>query len=322
MSDMFQLLRESNEITDQAIVTPLTGGVSSDIVLVEDQGQKWVAKRALEKLKVAADWRADTNRYISEYRFLQTVSQWLPAAVPKIRSVGKGYFTMEYLGSGYENWKQLMLSEKVEEKWGAKAGEIMGTIHAKSWGQASIQELFETTANFESLRIEPYLRYTGTKHPALQSQFDEMAEFVKNNRCALVHGDFSPKNILVKNEQMVVLDCEVAWYGAPSFDTAFFTNHLILKAIHQPKQAKQYAITIQFFWEAYQKAIGKTKSELIQKQTARLQWFLMLARVDGKSPVEYLAHSEKEKIRTLTNKYLTPSFQPTFEQTFNLLFPK
>jgi len=320
MSDMFQLLRDSYEITDQAILTPLTGGVSSDIVLVEDQGKKWVAKRALEKLKVVENWCADTNRYITEYRYLQTVSKWVPTAVPKIRSFGEGYFTMEYLGSGYHNWKQLMLSENSNEKWGAKAGEIMGAIHANSWCNQEIKELFETTQNFEALRIEPYLRFTGTKHPSLQSQFNQMADNIKNNRCALIHGDFSPKNILVKNDQMIILDCEVAWYGDPSFDAAFLINHLILKAIHQPNLAKQYIKTIDLFWLAYENALGDNKTKSIQKQTARLLWFLMLARVDGKSPVEYLTETEKNKIRTLVHQHLTPNFQPTFEQTFKILF--
>lgn len=46
---MFQILHDANEITTNAILTPLKGGVSSDICLVEDRGEKWVAKRALEK---------------------------------------------------------------------------------------------------------------------------------------------------------------------------------------------------------------------------------------------------------------------------------
>ncbi len=109
---MFQILHDANEITSNAILTPLTGGVSSDICLVEDRGEKWVAKRALEKLKVAADWCADTNRYIDEYRYMQLVLPWLPTAVPKIRSIGKGFFTMEFLSSGFRNWKQDLLKGK------------------------------------------------------------------------------------------------------------------------------------------------------------------------------------------------------------------
>lgn len=321
MSDMFQLLRIANEITDQAILTPLTGGVSSDIVLVEDQGKKWVAKRALEKLKVAADWRADTNRYIAEYTYMKLVLPWLPTAVPKIRSVGQGYFTMEFLGTGFLNWKQELLAKNVEEKWGRKAGEIMGTIHARTWEDPTIKKQFETTENFESLRLDPYLRFTGEKYPSLKQQFIQEAERIKTTRCSLVHGDFSPKNILIKEDRMVILDCEVAWYGDPAFDAAFLTNHLVLKAMLQPDFKNKYAKLIQSFWENYQQALGVEKSLAVQKRAIRLQWMLMLARVDGKSPAEYVTDDAKQKIRNVVQKYLVPNFYPSFEQTFELLIP-
>ena len=43
-------------------LSPLSGGVSSDIVKVEAGDRIFVVKRALAKLRVADDWQAPTSR--------------------------------------------------------------------------------------------------------------------------------------------------------------------------------------------------------------------------------------------------------------------
>lgn len=314
-----QLLNDG-VISPEAVMTPLTGGVSSDIFLVEDRGQKTVAKRALEKLKVAADWHADVNRNISEYLYMQTVEPWVGESIPKVQKVGNGYFTMEFLGEGFLNWKQEMLQGKIDTFWGEAAGRVMGRIHQNSWLDTDVQKRFETTENFEALRLESYLRFTGAKHPQLQPQFEGEADRVKSTRLALVHGDFSPKNILIRDSRMVLLDCEVAWYGDPAFDLAFLTNHLILKALHLPEKRSDFLKLLEAFWKSYQAQVRADRFTAVSRNANRLQWMLMLARVDGKSPAEYLSESTRQQIREKVSLHLKPTFYPTPEETFHLLF--
>lgn len=315
-----EILLRAGEISSHATLTALTGGVSSDIFLIEDQGKKWVAKRALEKLKVSAEWRADVNRYLSEYRYMKTVEPWIHDSIPRLRSMGNGYFTMEFLGEGFLNWKQEMMRGQIDPIWGERAGSIMGTIHNKSWMNPQVEADFQTTENFEALRLESYLRYTGKQYPELNSQFQEEANRIRSKRVALVHGDFSPKNILIREPRIVLLDCEVAWYGDPSFDVAFLTNHLILKAIHLPEHRIALIETVKSFWKSYEKALGVDRFFEVSKAARRLQWMLMLARVDGKSPAEYLRNESKELIRQRVKHYLRPDFYPTLEQTLTIIF--
>ena len=47
---------------EQLDVLPLTGGVASDIWLIRSGPRSFVIKRALEKLRVAADWHAPIAR--------------------------------------------------------------------------------------------------------------------------------------------------------------------------------------------------------------------------------------------------------------------
>jgi aminoglycoside phosphotransferase (APT) family kinase protein len=194
-----------------------------------------------------------------------------------------------------------LLAGKANVEHAARAGNILAQIHRHSTGDAEAMSLFDTTPNFFKLRIESYLLATGAKHPALRPIFDAEAARLADARECLVHGDFSPKNILISPERMVLLDCEVAWYGEPAFDLAFLLNHIFLKALfHAPKDAGMRPM-IEKFRAEYQ--IVRPSPE-IEPRAGRLLLMLMLARVDGKSPVEYLDPQRKQFVREFVQKQL------------------
>jgi len=280
----------------RAIVEPLAGGVSSDICLVSDDAHRLVVKQALPKLRVAAEWFADPIRNRYEQAYISFVAGLDASAVPHILYCDDelSFFAMEYLAPPLENWKTRLLSEPASPQWAAKAGEILGKIHAASWDNDALKKQFDTTANFHELRSEPYFLYTAERHPAVAEQMRAHVTALECNRRCLVHGDFSPKNILVSAERMVLLDCEVAWFGNPAFDTGFLLNHFFLKAAHRPEQAAKYMELADAFWKKYILHLGENNVE----QT--LSWLLpmlLLARVDGKSPVEYLNPAQQETVR-------------------------
>lgn len=284
-------------------LTPLSGGVSCDIYLVEDGNDRFVVKRALEKLRVKADWFADIHRNRTEWEYIRYVSAFLPDAMPVLRQCSEtnNYFAMEYFNGKYSNWKQLLLAGQARPEHARHAGDILAQIHRHSTGDAEAKRLFDTTPTFFQLRIDAYLLATGAKHPALRSQFETEAARMGAARECLVHGDFTPKNILVNDDCMILLDCEVAWYGEPAFDLASLLNHFALKALlHAPNDAGMKAM-IQEFWLAYQRTHPYPE---IETRVARLLLMLMLARVDGKSPVEYLAPGRQEIVRDFVQRQL------------------
>jgi aminoglycoside phosphotransferase (APT) family kinase protein len=297
-SDAFlRLLRRDGVVrTAHARLTPLSGGVSCEIYLVEDGAERFVVKRALPKLKVKTDWIADVNRNQHEWEYIRYVARFLPAAVPALRhcSTTGNYFAMEHLNGSFVNWKQLLLAGQARVEHARRAGNLLAQIHRHSTGDAEARRLFETTPNFFQLRLEPYLLTTGAKHSVLRPLFeDEVARLATAREC-LAHGDFSPKNILINNQRMVVLDCEAAWYGDPAFDLAFLLNHFFLKALlHAPRDVGMRPM-IESFWPAYQ-AVWPTTG--MESRVSRLLPMLMLARVDGKSPVEYLDSVRGQFIR-------------------------
>lgn len=279
-----------------ARLTPLSGGVSGEIQLVEAGGERFVVKRALPKLKVATDWFADVSRNRHEAEFIRYVGRFLPQAVPALRACSDAdhYFAMEYLGGDFRNWKQLLLAGQMDAEPARGAGMVLAQIHRRSAGDLEAKRLFDTTANFFQLRIDPYLLATAAKHPALRARFEAEAARLAGMTECLAHGDFSPKNILISPTRLVVLDCEVAWYGDPAFDVAFMLNHFLLKALrHAPRHAGMRPL-INAFWAAYQEQYPSPK---IEPRVRGLLPMLLLARVDGKSPAEYLTPARQELVR-------------------------
>jgi aminoglycoside phosphotransferase (APT) family kinase protein len=309
-SEIVDLLWRDGLVRAPAVrLTPLSGGVSCEVYLVEDGARRFVVKRALAKLKVKADWYADVKRNRYEWEFIRYVARFLPTGVPALRycSAVDNYFTMEHLNGGFFNWKQLLLSGQAIEEHAARAGNLLAQIHRRSAGDPEAARLFDTTPNFFQLRIEPYLLATGPKHASLRPLFEAEAARLAGTRECLVHGDFSPKNILVSLDRMVLLDCEVAWYGDPAFDLAFLLTHFFLKAlVHAPRESGIRQM-IERFWSTYQTA--RPAPELDQR-VGRLLLMLLLARVDGRSPVEYLDSSCQDCIREFVCREL-PAGNPS-----------
>jgi aminoglycoside phosphotransferase (APT) family kinase protein len=306
-----------------AKLTPLTGGVSSEIYLVDDAGKRFVVKRALEKLKVEADWFADTSRNHSEQAYIRYVGDFRPDAMPAIigSDAEAGLFVMEFL-DGFHNWKEAMLAGECVLELAGKAGQLLGEIHARSWGNREVMAEFDSIPNFDQLRIDPYLRATAAKHPELKGQILAEADRLMQSRECLIHGDYSPKNILFNDVRLVPLDCEVACYADASFDLSFFLNHLFLKSLYHAPKRLPFDAMIDTARSGYREG-NPEHADQVEARTAHLLPMLMLARVDGKSPVEYLDAAKQEFIRTFVYKQLnetntlTQLQQCWFETLFN-----
>ncbi|WP_043458528.1 phosphotransferase family protein [Azohydromonas australica] len=283
--------------------TPLTGGVSSDIWRVDVASDRtFCVKRALPKLRVAAHWEAPVSRNAYEWAWMQFAARVLPGAVPQplAHDEAAGLFAMSFLApEQHPVWKQQLLAGRVEVATAAAVGAALGALHhASAERAADLAPAFDTAGNFFSLRLEPYLLATARRHPALAPQLEALVERTAAHRSALVHGDVSPKNILVGPHGPVLLDAECAWWGDPAFDLAFCLNHLLLKAVPQPDCTKALHQSFQALTAAYFDRIRFEPRAELEARASALLPALLLARVDGKSPVEYVTQdAQRERIR-------------------------
>jgi len=280
---------------------PLTGGVSSDISLIEVGGRRFCLKRALGRLKVAALWEAPTSRNAAEAAWLRAAAGWLPQAAPAVlgEDAEAGLFAMEYLPpEDHPLWKAELLAGRVDADFAAAVGRDLAIIHARSAADPNIPAAFAHDETFEAIRIEPYLRATGRAHPALARRFEALAARTLATKRALVHGDVSPKNILIGERGPIFLDAECAWFGDPAFDLAFCLNHLLLKGARTGVAREPYLAAFRALAKSYLESVVWEREAILEDRAASLLPALFLARIDGKSPVEYLtSEAERDLVR-------------------------
>jgi aminoglycoside phosphotransferase (APT) family kinase protein len=272
-------------------VRELSGGVSSEIWRVDLASGPVCVKRALPRLRVAQVWEAPVERNGFEEAWLRLAGEIVPGCAPRILARGDGLFAMEYLDAPV--WKERLKAGDADARFAGSVGRTLAAIHRATTGRAEVRAAFATDTIFHAIRLEPYLVATAQKHPQLAQRLQGLVERTAQTKECLVHGDVSPKNILVRDSGPVFLDAECAWYGDPAFDLAFCLNHLLLKCLWVPSSKENFLGCFDALIAAY--APGKD----LEERTAALLPALFLARVDGKSPVEYLDEAGRNTVRRI-----------------------
>ena len=290
------------------VLTPLTGGVSSDIFRADLPEGVICVKRALPKLKVTADWRVPVERNRWEVEWMRVAAGIVPGAVPEILGEDResGSFAMSWLPPDeYPIWKKLLVEGAADTRTAAAVGDVLGRIHAATADKPDIAARFPTDALFQAIRLDPYLVTAAKAHPDLSRQLMALVATTGSTRRVLVHGDFSPKNILVGVDGPVFLDAECAWFGDPAFDLAFVLNHLLLKGVWRPDLRSDYLTMFASLCAAYRARVTWEPWTALEARTAALLPGLLLARVDGKSPAEYVTDKrDQNAIRGFARAHL------------------
>ncbi len=279
-----------------AFIHELGGGVSNTVLLVEGEAaggaeKRWVVKQSLEKLRVQDDWRSERRRIFREAEAIQALGPVLgQAAVPEVVHIDREnyLFVMTAGPTGSVMWKEYLLGGRVDMELARRAGSLLALMITSSQHDSSFATLFGDRTVFDQLRIDPYYRTTAARHPDLRPVIAELIEDSWKIRTSIVHGDYSPKNMLVRDNNIFLIDFEVVHWGDPAFDAGFLLNHLFLKAFHQPRLRQLYFAAVREFWKELLRGTEEASLGDFEKMTLRHLGALMLARIDGKSPVEYI----------------------------------
>lgn len=293
---------------ERASYVPLTGGVSSDIWRVDTGDRQFCIKRALAKLKVKADWFAPISRNATEVAWLETAGNIQPGTVPEVlaHDADAGMFAMAFIPpESARPWKDVLRSGVADTAFAAKVGTVLARLHGESAAMPELAERFATDEAFHAIRLEPYLEATALRHPEHAARLAELVRVTAQTRIALVHGDVSPKNILVGSNGPIFLDAECAWWGDPAFDLAFCLNHFLLKCLWVPSSRAGYMACFRAMARAYGENLSADWAANTLKRAVHLLPGLFLARVDGKSPVEYLTRdADKDLVRAAAGAML------------------
>jgi aminoglycoside phosphotransferase (APT) family kinase protein len=294
LAELAAALREMQLLGDSESFTAARfgGGVSCDAWLVtKEGGAKLVVKRALPKLRVTAEWRAPAQRSRAEAAWFRLVAGIDPALVPRVlgEAPQRHMLAMEFFPPDrYPLWKAQLAAGETDSGFAASVGTALARIHAATARNAAVGAQFANAQQFFALRLDPYLLYTAEQHADVAPRIRKMADNIAKARTALMHADVSPKNILHGPAGPVFLDAETACYGDPAFDLAFCLNHLLLKCVWHPQFTAGYLECFKALATAYLRGVVWEISNNIERRVAALLPMLLLARIDGKSPVEYM----------------------------------
>lgn len=289
-------------------VRNLHGGVSNKTVLVEREAEAWVMKQALVKLRVPLDWFSDPMRIHREASALRWLTRLVPGAVPPLvfEDSTDHVLCLQAVPRPHENWKEKLLAGRVDPRDVAEFGTLLGEIHARSAEQLdALRPEFGEREFFETLRIEPYYLYAAKRESAAAAFLLQLVDETRTIAATLVHGDFSPKNVLVRPDGLTLLDFEVAHLGDPGFDIGFALSHLLSKAHHIPHARTELLASVDVFWAAYCGAIGRAAFAAgLEERAARHTCACLLARVRGRSQLEYLSEAQKDRQAALVLRLL------------------
>ncbi len=298
----------ANQDADAVRIEPLGGGVSNEVFFVRTPSHQLVVKQALPRLRVAMEWYADQTRIWRERDYLQVVSTWFPHNVPAVLfSDDANYLLAIEAIRNATLWKSTLMAGECDPAVARRAGDLLAQIHSRSHAQPELAAQFTRRANrqedsFEQLRVDPYWRTVARRHPTIAPAIEQIIAAMEAAPVALVHGDYSPKNIFVKPDgDLVILDAEVAHWGDPTFDVAFCLNHFLLKAVYHGERGDAFGEGARNFWQAYTAAIQPAALAAgIRERLPGQLAAMLLARVDGKSPVEYLVDrpDQQQRVRT------------------------
>lgn len=297
------------DAAEQPELVTLSGGVSSEIWKVSTARGPLCVKRALARLKVAALWEAPLERSHFEAEWMRVAGAIRPDNVPELiaEDAETHLVVLRFLPpADFPLWKSQLRDGNAEPAFAATVGEALVAIHAATADDPEIAARFATDAAFHALRLEPYLEATAGPHPHLSNRLFDLSRNTAATRRCLVHGDVSPKNILSGPKGPVFLDAECAWFGDPAFDLAFVLNHLLLKGVWTPTARDRFLACFAALAGRYSAGVTWEPAAAVETRATALLSGLLLARIDGKSPVEYITDErDKERVRAFAVRFLT-----------------
>jgi aminoglycoside phosphotransferase (APT) family kinase protein len=312
-SELLDYLRSTRRIGpgESPKFATLHGGVSNRTVLVErPTGESWVLKQALPKLRVDVDWFSDPARIHREALGLRYLPNLAPpgSITPLVFEDRQLHLlAMAAVPHPHVNFKTELLSGQVNPDHILQFAQILASIHRESAKRGEqLIALFDDRSVFESLRIEPYYRYTAQQLPESARFFERLIADTYSRRFTIVHGDYSPKNILIHNDRLILLDHEVIHFGDPAFDLGFSLAHLFSKAHHLPMHRAEFGNAIRLYWQTYCTDVRDAPwSTGLEEYAVRHSLACTLARVAGRSKLEYLTPEQRLRQRNIILELLS-----------------
>ena len=298
-------------------VSELSGGVSSTVILLETEKERVVLKQSLPQLRVQQEWFCDQRRILQESAALRLLAPKLPAgSVPTVlyEDSENLAYVMTAAPPEADTWKAKLMAGECDPVIAEAAGVTLAAIFQAGWHSAEVERVYGDLTVFDELRLQPYFGQCAARHPDVAPELLRLIDEYPGRCETLVHGDWSPKNMLVSGSHFTAIDFEVIHFGDPAFDPAFLLNHLLLKSIYLPLQKRELAGLAITFWNTLKQSFPEARNW--SSRIVAYMGGLLLARIDGKSPVEYLTGDEVRQAVRHRAKSMIMHPPQTIEEVF------
>ena len=305
------------DASENPALSELNGGISSEIYKVDLDGRSFCVKSALPTLKSDPDWHVPVERTAAEWEWLKLAQNVAKNIVPDPLGYDKQTNTlfMSYLEPElYPNWRDLLSQGIIDPNMAEAAAERLVMLHNATAGDEKLIQRFSNDSIFYDIRLEAYFLETGRTVEVLNDLMHELVESTAASKVALVHGDVSPKNILIGPNGPVFLDAECACYGEPAFDAAFCLTHFLLKCLWKPNWKKGYLKCHERFRKTYFSNAKWLDMTELERRVTQLHLGILVARVAGRSKVEYVSDKvTQELVKTFATRHLISHVATTGE---------
>jgi 5-methylthioribose kinase len=281
-----------------ALVTALSGGVSNVVLRVQTADDCFVLKQSRPQLRTRDAWFSDLDRIYREQEVMEALAGVLPEfTVPRVLFADRDNFVFAMSHAPPSRvWKEMLLTGDVDPHLGRRAGTVLGRMHEASARQAERFAVFADRTVFVQLRVDPFYRRVQERRPEVAAAVQPLIDSMLTRRDALCHGDYTPKNMLVHEHGFTLVDYETAHFGDPAMDLGLFLAHLFLKMVRRPKERDRFVTLIESFLEGYAAEVRYAPKSDWSPRAAGHLGVCLLARIDGTSPVDYLADEPKREL--------------------------
>jgi hypothetical protein len=192
----------------------LTGGVSSDIWRIDLTTGSVCVKRALAKLRVAADWQAPVERNRFEARWMQRANAAVPGAAPRLLGLDEaaGALAMQFLPPDrYTLWKPQLRDGDADRHF---AAQVAPAWHASTPPPLPTPPLRRLPHRpiFYDIRLNP-IWATASAHPDLALNHDSLPPLRPTSEPGARRRQ--PGRTSCAAPAPVFLDAEWLWWGDP-----------------------------------------------------------------------------------------------------------
>lgn len=323
--DMISYLKDNGIISDAEpySINYCSGGVSCPVALIETGGRTLLIKQGRARLAVKEEWLADPARTNLEGKGAAYYHKYLPETQPDvlINDEENHIFVREAIPAGCHMWKADLMEGILDFKVARRTMEVMATVHSCSAKDPDVPHVFNNYNNIYELRVSPYIQFVAKKYPQLAKVSDEVSDLIMNTHQVLVHGDYSPKNIIVTPEREVcVVDSEPVHCGNAICDVSNFTTHIVLKSAYLRKYSAAFLNMLVDMTDTYFSSIDFADPKVVEANCMKALGMIVLARIDGKSPAEYITDEETKDLVRKMSFALIESDITTYRQAAELFY--